>query len=387
MGRIYEKLVGTVRLEICGTFPESFLNCCALEGIELWQLQSVDQYTLWVTTYETELGSIEKIAQKCMCSLKVMEIDGGSKNKGFLRRRKWLLLFLAAASIMIMLSSLFIWEIEVRGNERISTVRILRELSRCDVREGSFWPAISPELVRSRMMTEIPELGWMTVNINGSRAIVLINERQDKPEIYSESEAADIIAKENGIVRKAFVLNGNSLVMPGDTVSKGQLLVSGYMESIAGDTRLVCSKASIMADTCHEIRMLFPSEITMKTEPANSFCRFALKFGKKRINLYLRGRNNIDECDKIISEYKLGFDGLFAVPVSIVKEEIVKYRKETVNTDLSEFLCDQQLEKLQARISGSIKHSSYQTYETEKLCYVSLYVQCYEDIAHSRRIL
>ena len=200
MGRIYEKLVGTVRLEICGTFPESFLNCCALEGIELWQLQSVDQYTLWVTTYETELGSIEKIAQKCMCSLKVMEIDGGSKNKGFLRRRKWLLLFLAAASIMIMLSSLFIWEIEVRGNERISTVRILRELSRCDVREGSFWPAISPELVRSRMMTEIPELGWMTVNINGSRAIVLINERQDKPEIYSESEAADIIAKENGMV-------------------------------------------------------------------------------------------------------------------------------------------------------------------------------------------
>lgn len=383
MGRIYERLVGTVCVELCGTLPESFLNACALCGLELWELKCIDQYTIHVHGFESDLKELETIAEKCMCSLKLIETSGGSKNRGFLRRRLWLMICVLLASAMLVLSSLFIWEIDVRGNETVSTATILRELSACGVREGCFWPNISPEVVRSSMMTKIPELGWMTVNISGSRAIVLINERQEKPEIYDESLPAHILAKQSGIIRRTSVMNGSSLVEPNQTVVKGQLLVSSAMESIGGELRYVCSRASILADTCHEIRMVYPVESLKKGKIKKTSSRYAIKFGKNRINLYLRGRNNIDECDKIISEYKLGIDGLFALPLSLVKEELVCFEKEAQATDLSELLCTQQIAKLRERISGSIEYSSYHTYEINNLSYVNLYVQCYEDIAQS----
>lgn len=383
MGKIYEKLVGTVSLELCGTLPESFLNACAMQGLELWELKCVDQYTLHIRAFESDLKELERIAEKCMCTLKLIETLGGSKNHRFLRRRMWLMLCILIASAVLILSSLFIWEIDVRGNEKVSTATILRELSSCGVREGCFWPNISAEEVRSSIMTKIPELGWMTVNISGSRAIVLINERQEKPEIYDESLPTNILAKQSGIIRKASIMNGSSQVQPNQTVAKGQLLVSSAMESIGGELRYVCSRASILADTCHEIRMVYPTQSRIKGEVQKTSSRFALKFGKNRINLYLRARNNIDECDKIISEYKLGIAGLFALPLSVIKEELVRCEKEEKAADLTELLCKQHIEKLRERISGSIEYSSHNTYETEKLSYVNLYVQCYEDIAQS----
>ena len=55
MGRIYERLVGTVCVELCGTLPESFLNACAMSGLELWELKCIDQYTLHIRAFESDL--------------------------------------------------------------------------------------------------------------------------------------------------------------------------------------------------------------------------------------------------------------------------------------------------------------------------------------------
>ena len=109
---------------------------------------------------------------------------------------------------------------------------MLRALSDCGVSRGCFWPSLSADLVRSRMMTLLPQIGWMTVNVSGSRAIVLVSEREEKPEIYLESAAADIVAGRTGIVTQLSVLSGRPLVSPGQSVLEGETLVSGVMESL-----------------------------------------------------------------------------------------------------------------------------------------------------------
>ena len=386
MGKIYENILGTAKIEICGTHPEAFMNACAINGIELWKLECIDEFTVSLWAYEKDMAIIESIAQRAMCAFKTLEISGGSKNKSFLKRRKLLLVFILLFAVLLAVSSLFIWEIDVYGNNELTKSEIIRELANCGIGEGTYWPGISAEMVRSKMLIRLPELSWMTVNISGSRASVLVQERKAKPEIYVESKAAHIVAAESGIIKSVSVSEGRNQIHKGQTVSKGQLLVSGVMDSISGDSRLVRSKANIIADTCREINMIYPNKMRSKISSNRTKLRFAVKFAKKRINFYLNGRNNVDECDKIITEYKLGFDGLFALPISVITEKILPYKGQEFKTDISELICSQQLGRLSENLKGNVEYSSFSEAENGGLTYVTLYAQCREDIAKTVEI-
>ena len=167
MGRIYEKLRGRLRVEICGAYGEGLLNAAALSAIELWDIECVDDLTLRMNVYEPDYPQLQALAEKCMCEIKTISAKGGSRDRKLIKRRWGLLAFLLAAALLLFASSLFVWEIDVVGNEKLSRGQVLRALSRCGVDCGSCRYSISADLVRSQMMQELPELGWMTVNISG----------------------------------------------------------------------------------------------------------------------------------------------------------------------------------------------------------------------------
>ena len=98
MAKLTDRLRGTVRAEISGVFPETVLNACALNGIELWHLECPDAYTVRLNVYEKQLEELRAAAEKNMCSLYVLSLRGGSRSRGFLRRRIWLLLSAALAA-------------------------------------------------------------------------------------------------------------------------------------------------------------------------------------------------------------------------------------------------------------------------------------------------
>ena len=173
MGRILGRIKGTARVELSGAFPEAALNACALEALALWDMESLDRYSLRASLSERELDRLRAIAEKCGCELKVIAVSGGSRDRALLLRRRALLAFLLLTAALLLLSSLFIWEIELRGGGETDRSRVLRALADCGVEEGCFWPSLSADLVRSRVLAELPELAWMTVNVSGSRACLL----------------------------------------------------------------------------------------------------------------------------------------------------------------------------------------------------------------------
>ena len=65
---------------------------------------------------------------------------------------------LLVAVLAVLTSSLFIWRIDVTGNETLTTGQILRCLDECGVRPGTYWPALSNDLVRNDMILRLPEL-------------------------------------------------------------------------------------------------------------------------------------------------------------------------------------------------------------------------------------
>lgn len=386
MGKLFESIRGTVRAELCGAFPEAVLNACALRALELWEIESVDEHTLRVTLYEKRLQEFEAAAEKSGCQVAVLGVQGGSKNRVFLRQRVWLLVSLALAGALLTLSSLFIWEIDIRGNKELTEGELLRALEDCGVTQGSYWPGLSADLVRSRMLTRLPELAWMTVNVSGSRAIVLIEERQEKPEIYQESSAVDIVAKKTGIISKMSVLNGKPLTGPGQSVLQGETLVTGVMDSITNAPRLVRARADVIADTWYELTAVSPAQVETKAGVERRFSRFALKIGKKRINFYLGDGKQLDEWDKIVYEYNLGIKGLFALPVTVVREEWSLREKSLMPAGRVQEMQERLYAALAGSIDGEIVSSGFSVSETEKLTVVTLRAQCRENIASTAPI-
>lgn len=386
MRRFTQQLRGAARIELIGALPEAALNACAINGLMLWELECVDECTVRATVYEDQLDKLRLIAEKTMCELRLISMRGGSRSRKMVKRRLWLLISAVVVGALLCVSSLFIWEIDVRGCESLNQGQVLRALADCGVEPGCFWPGMSADLVRSKMLISLPELSWMTVNVSGSRAIVLVCERDEKPEIFDESAPSDIVAGKTGIISRVSIQSGKALVSRGQAVIEGEKLVSGRVESLSNPPRYVCARGQIMADTYYELCAACPEELSIKGEPGAARKKIALKIGKKRINLYFGSGNDIDGCDKIIKEYNLGIEGLFATPISLVEEKLVS-RQHSAGSYTDEAGMKQRLyEYLASSIDGQIISRGYSVCREGGTLYVTMTAHCLEDIAQSSEI-
>ena len=374
-------LRGLCSAELSGACPEALLNACALSGLELWNMECVDSCTLRFYFYERDRGELCALAEKCMCELKTQTLSGGSRLYDFVKRHLGLALTLLVVLTLLSFSSLFIWDMQVYGNEKLSEGEILRALSRCGVDCGTFWPTVDKELLRSHVLLELPELAWMTVNIRASGAEVLVLERQEKPEIYEESRSADLIAGKTGIIKQVFARNGKVLVEPGSSVVKGEILISGCMDSITAQPRYVRSQGEVMAETWQELCAVSPLQKEVKTAHRRPQRRFAVKFGQRRLNFYLGGRKTVDGCDKIIDNYIIGIKGAFTLPISLVVEKYIPYDTELRPLSEYEDMAARLALELEEQVEGEILSQSITGATKGGLELATLRAACLEDIA------
>ena len=377
MGKVYDWLLGLVRVEISGGFPEALMNRCAAAGLRLRGLERTDACTLRVSVSEAELAPLRALAEKSMCDLKLLSRRGGSRNLRFLRRRWWLGVLSLLLAGLLCCSSLFLWEIDVRGGQ------VLRALDECGVAPGAFWPGLSADLVRSHMLTQLPEIGWMTVNVSGSRAVVLIAERKEKPPVYEEEQPADLIAARDGVIVRTEILNGMPLVQSGQAVLAGETLVSGRVESTVNGIRELRSLGKIWADTRTELTAVSPEQMRQKGRPLGRKRRFALKIGKMRINFYPGSGKLLDGYDKIVHEYNVGVKDLFALPLTVICEEQIRREDGKSLTVPKEELQQRLHAVLEEQVRGEIRGETFSCRRADGLLYVTVSAQCLENIAET----
>ena len=374
-------LRGEQRVLFRGENKERFLNACAQEGIALWSVEIAAE-GLRASLYEDDWPLAERLAQLCTGELDRETLRGGSTERALLRRRRGLGLLSALAALTLSFSGLFIWDFRVEGNEKLSDTVILRTLAACGVEEGCFWPASDAEAVRSEMLLRLPELAWMSLNVRGSRASVVVLERKDKPEIYLESEAADLIAAKDGVVSELSVKNGKPLVRPGQTVTAGETLVSGTMDSPTAAPREVRAAGGVLAHTWPEKKILLCPGARRKDANKGFHLILGLRVGKGRVNLLSKGRKELDECDRIVKEYRMGAEGVFAFPIRLIAEV---YRPYSVG---EEYRADPALFRERARqrlaeeTDGEILSAEFVSEDGALL----LKAHCLENIASTKEI-
>ena len=386
MNKTGYSIYGRRCFSIRGSLPETVLNACAAKGIEIREAEFRDDHCISVWVYEKDAAEFRKTAEECLCFIDTEKKTGGKRILLYFKRNIPAVMIGSFFAICLFLSSLFIWDIDVVGNTKLTEGEIKRALADCGICAGCFWPGIDNDTVRAEMITELPELAWMSVNVNGSRATVPVLERKAPAEIYSEKGHSDLTAKTDGIVERTFVRNGKTVINRGQTVEKGTVLVSGELDSSTGRTEFVRSRGEVYARTRREVTAVCPETVMKKASRGKSHKRYAMMFGKTRINFYSESKNTVDESDKTIHNIKLGLKGIFTFPITLISEEFLPYTcAEKAAPDIEKMKSTLRgiLEK---EVDGEILSIGFVSGTENGLEMVTVQCECLENIAEEKAV-
>ncbi len=384
MEKLYDLARGTVRLQISGAEPERILNFCAENGVEFWDTSPKAEFAVQITIHAADYPLLQSQNGKNGIELRLLAARGGKNISASMKRRLALCIGVGVCIVLLAISSLFVWRIDITGNDTISDGVIMRALSECGVCNGAFWPALSSDEVRSDMLMKLPDIAWLSVNVHNSCAEVVIHERIAKPDIVDEAEYADVKAAKSGYITKLSVLEGKALVQVGDTVSKGDTLISGTMDSETADDRFVHAMGTVQARTWYEINAQTPLYESVKIEKGHTSTSLSLIFGKNLIKFSTDSRNNSLSCAKMNKLRYAALGEAFMLPVGIIKQESTEFalKKQRIDENAAiERLKQNLLAELKHRIGdGSVSQTSFSVSKTDELLTVTLRAECIENI-------
>ena len=332
---MYRKTVsllrGEVRVRVKGAFPERVLNVCAARGIFLREPKPLGAQELAFAIERREWRRLKAACAALGAQAHVERVAGAPFALGRLRRRHALIAGAAVCAALLVLGSCFIWDLQVEGNDTVPREKILRVLAACGVKRGAFAYGFRQRELCNRALPRLPELAWLTVNTRGCRATVIVRERVPKPEIVNESVPTNVVAARDALVTDVRALDGEAKVLPGTTVRKGQLLISGVVETdgvsspVVG-TRFLAGKGEVWGRTWYELSTKIPLFYDAKLPADGEKHAYAILWGEKRIKFCGKEASNLSSgYDKIISRTQWTLPGGLVLPITWVTETCRHY--------------------------------------------------------------
>ncbi|HPV01559.1 MAG TPA: sporulation protein YqfD [Clostridiales bacterium] len=251
--RLWNYLRGYVIIIIEGFFIEKFINICARRRIHLWDVRLQSERRVTARMSISGFRLIRPVARKTGCRVRLLRKRGLPFVFSKYRRRKAFFAGAVLFFILINVLASFVWSIEITGNEKLDTVFLENALAANGIRTGALKYRIDTRRAVERMMLEIGRLSWISISIKGTKVKVQVRERGDIPEIVPRHIPCDIVALRDGIIRQVIAKEGIEAVSEGDTVKKGQVLISGRVP-VKGEEqyRLVHAMGTVSARTWYE---------------------------------------------------------------------------------------------------------------------------------------
>jgi similar to stage IV sporulation protein len=185
-----------------------------------------------------------------------------------------------------MASSVF-WDIRVSGNTTLSDAAIRRSLAACGLTVGTPIRGFEADVTENQVLLLDGRLAWLSVNRKGTVAYVEVREAMDPPALPPDTPR-DMVASVGGVIEYVELESGNVRVRAGQTVSPGQVLVSGIYDSTQTGVRVESAKARVFARTTRLFSVQIPLTFEEKRydtalEPEKSIIFFGrhIKFSNK----------------------------------------------------------------------------------------------------------
>ena len=230
---------GYVSIKVWGYSTERFLNLCGNHDILVWDIENHgDYYTMKVSI--KGFFELKSLLRKTGTRASVLRRYGLPFFVPKMKKRKIFVLGLLVCLLFWIFTGFYIWDIKIEGNYSLTEDVLMDYLETQGVHTAMKKKDLQIEELEMQLREEYDIITWASLRIDGTTLVIQIRENELTNNDYdgqSETNAAepgedagsgkDIVASKDGVIVYMITRKGVPQVAVGDTVEKGQILVSG----------------------------------------------------------------------------------------------------------------------------------------------------------------
>lgn len=316
--KIINYIAGYLRITIEGYYIERFINISRSKKYMMWNIKKCNEINMELNIEIKDFKEFCKIAKKTQCKIKIKAKKGLPFLIEKYKKRKVFLLFLCLIIFAIILSSNFIWNIDIIEENGENLENVMEDVKNAGLNIGKFKSKIDTKEIINKIRLNRKDIAWMGIELKGTNAIVKIVKASEKPDIIAEDEYCNIVSDKDGVITKINAQNGTANVKVGDTIKKGDILINGWMEGKYTGIRYVHAKGNVEARVWYTKSKKIEYKTTEKEETGRIDTVYAMKINKFKIN-FPKKLSNFEIYDTIETENKVRIFSNFYLPISVIK--------------------------------------------------------------------
>lgn len=361
------------------------LNFCMREQIayQNFCVRKDGAIELTVTYYSAK--KIKHYADTCGIALRSVKKGGLPWLFYSYRKRAGLLVGSILSLFLLSMSGRYVWDVRISGNQSMTREEVLEELRTCGLGVGSYIPSIDTTVLENQVLLASDKISWIALRMDGTVAVVQILEHAYPQNDTDSAKPANLIAAADGYIESVEVFRGNALVKQGQSVRKGELLVSGLYDSNTVGYRYTRAAGQIIAKTRRTVTVEIPLEYEQKHSQPEKCREIDLIFFGFSVKIYKSTGNLPNNCDIMRKNKALDILGLSSLPVGWIvtsSSEFSTELKTRTHEEALELAYLELAEQLSA-LSGDIQllEKEIRTEMTDGSLRLICTISCLENIA------
>ncbi len=229
---------GYVKIKVWGYSTERLLNLCGNHDILVWDIVNHGDYDTMKISVRG-FFALKPLLKKTGTRAAVLQKYGLPFLMSKMQKRKMFVAGLLGCLLFWVIMAGYIWNIEIEGNYVLTEDVLLDYLDERGVHVAMKKSRLQIEDLEKALREEHDIITWTSVQVKGTTLLIHIKENE-MPD-YEQNETTredgiDLIATKSGIVSYIITRSGVPQVALGDTVEKGDVLVSGAVPVYNEDT-------------------------------------------------------------------------------------------------------------------------------------------------------
>ena len=265
---------------------------------------------------------VPHISGKNCCSVsEPMGLSGFFKK---IKKRYGIFSALLVSLFLFIFSSTHVFDIRIEGSAAGNEEKILEELETLGFKPGVSFAKVDKARIESEMLSSSENVSWININQRGNVFYVKVIDKINHDEEEIKTGYANVVALRDGIIEEITVKSGFPTVKPGDTVKKGEILISGVIPHELGGG-FCYADGTVIARYSDEYSVKMPGKEVLKEEKEREISKIKINFFDFSFKILEKYRKTELECDIIKEKRKFVKFFNAKLPISFEREYQVFY--------------------------------------------------------------
>lgn len=348
-------ILGYINIRVEGYFVEKFINRCIKEGIFFWNIKREKTTIAYMNLGMGDFKRLCKIAKESKCKVKILEKKGIPFFLNRYRKRKIFLILIILISVILFLASKFIWNIKIEGLNNINEKEIISTLEEKGLKVGERKSEINTQKIINEIRLERGDIAWIGISIEGTNATVKIVEANSRPEIINEEDFCNIVASKDAQIVKVSAQNGIPAVQTDDIVTKGDILIAGWIEGKYTGTRYMHAEGEVKAKVWYTEKIKTPLKQVIESDTGNIEEKYKIKINNFTINFF-KTLSKFEKYDTIETCNQIKIFSNFYLPIELIKITNSEKREDEITygpEEAKQISIDKACEKIEDELDGN----------------------------------